>query len=175
MPKGISVDRIAVMQQVAGGRVPREGFGHLSGRPFRGGMRSNVEMEKAPSLVRQDDQDIENSKGDGRHHEEVRRDQLPRMVIQEGTPGLGGRFSLTSHVLRDGGLGHLDSEFEQLALNARCSPERISSAHVPNQLTNLRRQLGSPWCTAPTFPSPIPVESPAMPGNYSFGLDEDQR
>ena len=48
--------------------------------------------------------DIENSKGDGRHHEEVRRDQLLRVDIQECTPGLRRRFSPTNHVLGHGGL-----------------------------------------------------------------------
>ena len=55
-------------------------------------MGGDVEMEEAPPLVRQDDKDIENSKGDGRHHEEVRRDQLLRVVVQESPPRLGGRF-----------------------------------------------------------------------------------
>jgi hypothetical protein len=37
-------------------------------------MGGHVEMEEAPPLVRQHHEDTEGSKGDGRHHEEVRRD-----------------------------------------------------------------------------------------------------
>jgi len=78
-------------------------------------------MEEAPPLVRQDDKDIENSKGDGRHHEEVRRDQLLRVVVQESPPRLGGRFSLTNHVLGHGGLGYFDTELEQFPMDPRRS------------------------------------------------------
>ena len=56
--KGVSIDRIAVMQQVTGSSVPREGLGYLLCRPFRGGMRGNVEIEEAPPIVCQDDEDI---------------------------------------------------------------------------------------------------------------------
>ena len=49
-------------------------------------------MEEAPPLVLQHHEDIENSRGDGRHHEEVRRDQLLRVVVQESTPRWEGGF-----------------------------------------------------------------------------------
>jgi len=50
-------------------------------------MGGDVEMEEAPPLVRQHHEDIENSKGHGRHDEEIRRDQLLRVDIQECPPG----------------------------------------------------------------------------------------
>src|SRR5215472_12513163 len=71
------------MEQVARCAAPRERLHQLLRRPFRSGMGGDVEMEEAPPIVRQDDKDIENSESDGRHDEEVRRDQLPHVVIKE--------------------------------------------------------------------------------------------
>ena len=71
-------------------------------------------MEEAPPLVRQHHEDIENSKGDGRHHEEVRRDQLLRVDIQECT-----RLWFAT----DGGLAWIDPA--HLAANAVPPPVSI--------------------------------------------------
>ena len=87
--------------------------------------------------MRQRYEDIENSKGVGRHHEEVRRDQLLRVVVQESPPRLGRRFSLTNHVLGHGGLGYFDPELEQFPMDPRRSPERIGQTHLADQLPNL--------------------------------------
>jgi hypothetical protein len=66
-------------------------------------------MKEAPPLVRQDHEDIENSKGGGRYHEEVRRDQLLRVRIKESTPRLRRWLSPTNHVLGHGSLGYFDT------------------------------------------------------------------
>jgi hypothetical protein len=58
-----------------------------------------------------------------RHDEEVDRDDLPDVVLEEGAPGGGGRLAVTDHVLLDGRLRNLDSEPSQLADDPRCSPE----------------------------------------------------
>jgi hypothetical protein len=55
-------------------------------------MRGYVEMEEAPPLMCQDNEDIQNSKRGGRDHEEVRRDPLIRVVMQKSTPRLEGGF-----------------------------------------------------------------------------------
>ena len=91
-PERLPINRIAIPQEITGHITPRKRLDHLLCRPFRAGVGGDVEMEEAPPLVRQDDKDIENSKGDGRHDEEVRRDQLLRVVVQESPPRLGGRF-----------------------------------------------------------------------------------
>src|SRR5215831_14999190 len=102
------------MEQVARCAVPRERLHQLLRRPFRSGMGGDVEMEQAPPIVRQDDKDIENSKSDGRHDEEVRRDQLPHVVIKERPPGLGWWFSLANHVFGHRCLRYLHAELEKL-------------------------------------------------------------
>jgi len=108
-------------------------------------------MEEASPIMRQDDKDIENSESDGRHHEEVRRDQLLRVVFQESAPRLGGWLSLTNHVLGHGGLGYFDTELEQFPMDARRSPERIGPTHLANQLPNLPSIAGLPGSPCRVF------------------------
>lgn len=92
------------MQQIVWGCVPREGLGNLLGRPFRGGMGGDVEMNHAAPMMGQNDEDKQNLKAQGRHHEEIHRDQLLQMTVEERTPRLGGWLSVTLHVLGHGGL-----------------------------------------------------------------------
>ena len=46
-----AVDAIAIMEQIAWGRVPREGLSHLVCRPFGSGMGGDVEMEQASPIM----------------------------------------------------------------------------------------------------------------------------
>ena len=69
---------------------------------------------------------------------------------------------MSDHILRDGRLGDIDSEFEQFAMNSRGSPKRIVFAHVADELTKI---LGNPWSprlAMPAFPGPKQSESLAM-------------
>ena len=78
------------------------------------------------------------------------------------------------HVFRDSGLGHLDSEFEQFAMQPRCSPKEIGSAHVANQLLDLPRNAGATNLPPTTFPLPEELKSFSMPGDDGIRLDEQE-
>src|SRR5262245_19545490 len=90
--KRIPIDRIAVMQEVAGNTVPGEGLGYLLCRPFRGGMRGNVEMKYPPPMVSQSDKYEQNSKTESGDHEKIGRDQILHMIVEKGAPCLRERF-----------------------------------------------------------------------------------
>src|SRR5258708_18452641 len=47
------------------------------------------------------------------------------VVTQEGAPSLGGRSTSLDHVLRDARLSDLETELEQLTMDARRSLQRI--------------------------------------------------
>ena len=132
-------------------------------------------MEEAPPLVRQHHEDIENSKGHGRHDEEIRRDQLLRVDIQECPPGLRRRLSPTNHVLGHGVLGYFDTELEQFPMDPRRSPERIGRTHLADPLPNLPIDRRPSRFALPTLPSPIPTEPSSMPGDHRFRLYDQQR
>ena len=50
-----------------------------------------------------------------------------------------------SHVFRNSGLADIDPELEQFAVNPWRSPQGVGSAHLENELANVR---GGPWPAA---------------------------
>src|SRR4029077_8251387 len=50
--------------------------------------------------------------------------------------------------------GDIDAKLEQFAVDAGCTPERVSQAHVPDQLTDLRRHSRSPAAPSGFLPTP---------------------
>ena len=60
-------------------------------------------------------------------------------------------------------------------MDAWCSPERIRQAHLPDEVPNFTRHFRPSRFTLPTLPGPIEAESPAMPGDDRFRLDDDER
>lgn len=68
----------------------------------------------------------------------------------------------------------VDSELEQLAVDAWRSPTRIFSADVADEVTNLAWDGQSPWLALPNHQRPAQAKCIAMPGNDGFGLDDHQ-
>jgi len=81
---------------------------------------------------------------------------------------------MSHHVLGDGRFGDLDTEFEQLAVNARCTPHRIVSAYLPDQVGNFLRHGGAPGLPTPDFPSPKETKALAMPSYDCIWFDDQQ-
>src|SRR5947209_11069708 len=94
------------------------------------------------------------------------------VVTHEGAPPLGRRSTSLDHVLRDAGLSDLKAKLEQLAMDARRSPQRIFRAHPPDQRAQIRVDLRSTSKGA-GFPTPVPTEAGAMPADE--GLRSDDR
>jgi transposase InsO family protein len=89
------------------------------------------------------DEGIEQIEAYGRDNEQVHGADVRRVVTEEGPPSLGRRSTSLHHILRDAGLTDLEPEFEQLAMNARRSPQGIFGAHPPNQRAQFRIDLRS--------------------------------
>src|SRR4030088_2927679 len=90
------------------------------------------------------------------------------MVTQEGAPSLGRWSASLDHILRDTGLSDLKSELEQLAMDARRSPQRIVNAHPPDQRAQVRVDL-RPASKGPGFPTPVQAEAGAGPSHEGSG------
>src|SRR5215472_6281419 len=97
------------------------------------------------------------------------------MIVEKRAPCLRGRFRLANHVFGHRRVRYLDAELEKLTMDPRCSPQGIGQAHLPNQLANFLAHPGPAESTAPTFPGPIETESLVVPGDYRFGLHDEQR
>jgi hypothetical protein len=54
-------------------------------------MLGHVEVEDAPAMVGEDDENEEHAQVRDGHREEIDGDEVPDMVGQKRSPGLGGR------------------------------------------------------------------------------------
>jgi hypothetical protein len=88
-------------------------------------MGGDIEMHHSAAMMSQNHKNKQPSKACGGHHEKVRRDPLLHVIAEKSTPSLGRWFVLTGHVLGDGSLGHIDSQFKQFPMETRRSPERL--------------------------------------------------
>src|SRR5260370_1165272 len=76
------------------------------------------------------------------------------------------------HPIRDAGLSDLEAELEQLAMDARRTPQQIFCAHPPDQRAQICGDLRSASKGA-GFPMPAPAEAGTMPTHE--GLRSDDR
>jgi hypothetical protein len=60
-------------------------------------------------------------------------------------------------------------------MDAWCSPQRIRQTHLPDEVSNFTRHFRPSRPILSTLPGPIQAESPAMPSNDRFRLDDDER
>src|SRR5262249_15047710 len=93
------------------------------------------------------------------------------MDVQKGPPSLGRWSTSLDHVLRDAGLSDLKAELEQLAMDARCTPQGIVKAHLPNQHAQVRVDL-RPASERAGFPTPVPTKARPMPTHEGLGPDD---
>src|SRR5712692_6510128 len=165
---GSAVDAIPITDQVARRLSPRECFGDLACDPVRGRMGCDVDPDKVSADQPNDDEGIEQVEANARNNEQVHGGDVRCVVTQEGAPSLGRRSTSLDHVLRDAGLRHLEAKLEQLAMDARRTPQRIFRAHLPDQYTQFRIDLRSAPKSA-RFPPPVPTEAGSMPTYERLG------
>src|SRR5215813_2672543 len=77
---------------------------------------------------------------------------------------------MAHHVFGDGGLGNLDAQFQQLAVNARRIPARVVAAHHPDQIAERLRYAGPTGLTAANSPRPEQAETFTMPATTVSAL-----
>jgi hypothetical protein len=108
------------------------------------------------------DKDIDQIKTDCRNNEKIHAGDVERVVTQKGAPSLVRRSISLDHVVRDARLSNLETELEQLAMDARRFPQRIFRAHPPDQRPQIRGDLRSASKRA-GFPTPISTKAGPMP------------
>src|SRR5713226_8000755 len=93
------------------------------------------------------------------------------MIAKEGLPGLQWPILPGHHVDRNRGLGDLDAELEQLAMDLGSAPERVLKTHSSDQVAHL---FADPRSTPERsgLPSPISGKTHSMPTHNSLGPDD---
>jgi hypothetical protein len=76
------------------------------------------------------------------------------------------------HVVGYRRLGKRETEFEQLAVDAGCSPKRIRQAHLVDEVLNILRNLAAPKPQASALPPPVGAESGAMPTYHRIWFED---
>src|SRR5215469_16101059 len=112
------IDLVTIAQQVPWCSIFGKRLYHLLSCPTRRRMRRHVEMNDAPAMMSQDHKHEQHPKADGRHREEVDRDQIPHMVVQESLPYLGKGLPVLGYHAGNRTLGDCDSQFEQFSMNS---------------------------------------------------------
>ena len=133
-------------------------------------MWCDVDPDKFSALQSNDDEHIEQVEANGRGNEQVHGCDARRMVTQEGAPPRGGRSPSLDHILRDAGLSDLKAELEQLAVDARRSPQRIVNAHPSDEHAQVPIDL-RPTSKGAGFPTPVPAEAGSVPSHEGLGVD----
>src|SRR5260370_27725649 len=70
------------------------------------------------------------------------------MVAKKGRPSLSPWTSPSHHILGHGGLGDVDAEHQQLAVNMRSAPEWVGQADLTDQIAQFIGDLWPPGSAA---------------------------
>ena len=128
--KLLAVDLVTVAQEIGGRGVVWEGVHDLLGGPAGGGVLGHVEVDDAPAVVSEHDENKEDAQARGWHREEIEGDQIADMVGEERPPGLRRQGAPPlRHEPRDGTLGDVDPQPEKFPVNSRGAPQRIGRSH----------------------------------------------
>jgi hypothetical protein len=175
MREHVAVDAVAIADHVAARRVPGEGLGDLSCRPFGGWIRGHVEVQGPPAVVRQDQEDVQDAQPDRGDGEEVDRREARHVVVGERAPALRRRLVVPDHVLRDGRLRDFDAELAKFAVDSGRSPRDVLGGHFPDEITSVLRNERPARAPALAPPGPVEPPAPAMPGDDGIGPDDPDR
>ena len=98
----IAKDRIVVAQEVARELGKGKCLAQLLSGPICGRVGGHIEVQDATPVMGQHQKYVKDLEPDGGHGEEVGRDQLLGMVLQEGAPSLRRRFAAAQRHLWPG-------------------------------------------------------------------------
>ena len=134
--------------------VPGKRFGDLARQPPGRRIAGHREPQQPQPLVPENQKCEKLLERNCRNHKQINRRNPFHVIAKEGLPGLQWPISLGHHIDRNRGLGDLDVEPEQLAMDLGGAPEWVLKAHSSDQVAHL---FGDPR-SAPgrtRLPSPV--------------------
>ena len=130
------------------------------------GISRHITMQDLPPVVADDEKAVQNTKCERWDGEEIHCSNGLAMVSEERQPALHGIWISRSSPdpSRDTPFREMETQLEQFAVNARCSPGRILGNHTENQGAELfADSLPSPYLADSGDPRPIQTKPGAMP------------
>ena len=82
MPELLTVDLVTIPEEIRWRGVVREGVHDLLGGPGGGGVLGHVEVDDAPAVVSEHDENKEDAQTRGWHGEEIYRDEVLDMMFR---------------------------------------------------------------------------------------------
>ena len=137
-------------------------------------MVGDRDVHDTTSIMGQQHKDEEQAARGGGHDEEVSCHELVHVVRQEGPPRLRGWSLVPDDVFSDGRLRDRHTEFQQLAVNARGTPQRIGCRHCSDQHADFSIDL-RPTSPVSALPAPVQAKPSPMPADDGFGFDHHER
>jgi len=116
--------------------------------------RSADPLARARRAVNGYDRTEQDAKRRGRYREEVDRDRVGQMIVQEGTPSLWRRLTMATPAFVHGCLCHFVAKQPEFRPDFLRAPERILPGHGSNQLAHLgvdSRAAGLPGDLPPLY------------------------
>src|SRR5271169_5082549 len=141
-----AIDPVPIADLVFRGLIPGKRLGQLSRDPFSRWVCRDVNPDKISAVQSDNDKCIQQVKANARDNEQVHGSNVRRIVPQKRAPALTWRPTSLDHILGDARLRDFKPEFEQFAVDARCSPKWVLDTHPPDQGTELRLDL---WPSSP--------------------------
>src|SRR6476660_2346618 len=135
-------------------------------------------MQDLPPVVADDEKAVQNTKRERWDGEEIHCSNGLAMVSEERQPSLHGIWISRSSPdpSRDTPFREIETQLEQFAVNARCSPGRILGNHTEDQGANLFADtLPSSYLADSGDSRPIQTKPRAMPVHDGSRSDQDER
>src|SRR5271167_3132255 len=167
-------DSVAVAQQVTRELVKGKCLPQLLSRPLCCRVGGHVEVQNATPVMGQYQKHVKHLKMKSRNGEEVDRDHLLEVIVQESAPGLRRRLAAAHHVFANTALSDVDAEFEQFTVDAGRTPTGIFPAHLAYQISHFAGNERPSRLSAAHLPSPEQAKAGTMPGNDRLGLNDGQ-
>jgi hypothetical protein len=127
-----------------------------------------------PPIVPQHDEHMEQPETDGRDDEEIDGGDAGRMIAKKGLPVLGRRSATPRHIFGHRCLTNLDAELQQLAMDTRRTPQRISEADLPDKAPSAHRDSRTA-APRPGSPAPKESEAPSVPTKDRLRTEQRHR
>ena len=170
-----AVDAVAISEQVFRWRAEGKGFPQLLGSPARRRAFDDIKVENPAAVMGQNDEDVEDLKGEGRDGQEIDGDRTVEVIAKECLPvWRSGESRTRAHVFGDGSLGDIEAELEQFAVDSRSAPQRIGQAHLLDQSNGAWTDSLATRFTRPAFPAPEEPESGTVPLDDSARLNQKE-
>src|SRR5271166_2363515 len=170
--------RIAIKDQEPMWIIESPSFAQLQYNPQGVRLPGHVAVENLPPIVADDEETVQNSKGQSRHGEEIHRSDCFAVVAKKCQPAPRWiRIMIRAlHPARNRSFRDVETQFEQFPVDARRSPRWVLRDHAKDQVAHFPAyRSSSNRMSCARDPTPVEPKASPMPADDSLRRNQDQR